>query len=40
MYIVQKIVNKYNGTIVLESQENKGTTVTIRFPGTEFIKEE
>ncbi|MBI5658725.1 MAG: PAS domain S-box protein [Nitrosomonadales bacterium] len=32
MYIVQKIVNKYNGTIALESQESKGTTVTIRFP--------
>ncbi|MBI4936738.1 MAG: PAS domain S-box protein [Nitrosomonadales bacterium] len=40
MYIVQKIVNKYNGTIALESQENKGTTVTIRFPGAETIKEE
>lgn len=35
MYIVQKIVNKYNGTITLESQENKGTAVTIRFPGIE-----
>jgi len=35
MYIVQKIVNKYNGTITLESMENKGTTVTIRFPGIE-----
>ncbi|MFZ2301539.1 MAG: ATP-binding protein [Gallionella sp.] len=35
MYIVQKIVNKYNGTITLESVENKGTTVTIRFPGIE-----
>jgi PAS domain S-box-containing protein len=32
MYIVQKIVNKYNGTITLESQVGKGTTVTIRFP--------
>ena len=33
MYIVQKIVNKYNGDIALESQVDKGTTVTIRFPG-------
>jgi len=35
MYIVQKIVNKYNGTVSLKSFENKGTTVTIRFPGIE-----
>jgi PAS domain S-box-containing protein len=40
MYIVQKIVNKYNGTIALESQQNKGTTVTIRFPGAETNREE
>lgn len=33
MFIVQKIVNKYNGAITLESQVGKGTTVTIRFPG-------
>ncbi|MDP2759369.1 MAG: ATP-binding protein [Sideroxyarcus sp.] len=32
MYIVQKIVNKYNGAITLESEVGKGTTVTIRFP--------
>ncbi|MDE2118332.1 MAG: PAS domain S-box protein, partial [Betaproteobacteria bacterium] len=32
MYIVQKIVNKYNGIITLESEVGKGTTVTIRFP--------
>lgn len=32
MYIVKKIVNKYNGAITLESEVGKGTTVTIRFP--------
>lgn len=32
MFIVQKIINKYNGTINLESQVGKGTTVTIQFP--------
>jgi signal transduction histidine kinase len=37
MYIVQKIVNKYNGAITLESQVDKGTTVTIRFPGVKPI---
>lgn len=37
MYIVQKIVNKYNGTITLESEVGKGTTVTIRFPGVKPI---
>ncbi len=37
MFIVQKIVNKYNGAIMLESQVGKGTTVTIRFPGVEPI---
>ncbi len=37
MFIVQKIVNKYNGAITLESQVGKGTTVTIRFPGVEPI---
>lgn len=37
MYIVQKIVNKYNGTIALESQKNKGTTVTVMFPCVEPI---
>ena len=35
MYIVQKIINKYNGTITLKSQEGQGTTVTFRFPGVE-----
>lgn len=39
MYIVQKIVNKYNGIIMLKSYENKGTTVIIRFPCVEHIKE-
>lgn len=37
MFIVRKIVNKYNGSITLESQIDKGTTVTIRFPGAEPI---
>ncbi|MDH4234536.1 MAG: ATP-binding protein [Gallionella sp.] len=37
MFIVQKIVTKYNGLITLESQVDKGTTVTIRFPGAEPI---
>lgn len=34
MFIVRKIVNKYNGTITLESQVGKGTTVIIQFPAT------
>ncbi len=38
MYIVQKIVNKYNGGITLESEVDKGTTVTIRFPSAEPIQ--
>ncbi|MDP2758906.1 MAG: ATP-binding protein [Sideroxyarcus sp.] len=37
MYIVQKIVNKYDGTITLESEADKGTTVTIRLPGVKSI---
>ncbi len=37
MYIVQKIVNKYNGSVTLESQVGEGTTVTIRFPGVKTI---
>ncbi|TAN83861.1 MAG: HAMP domain-containing protein [Gallionella sp.] len=37
MFIVRKIVTKYNGSITLESQVDKGTTVTIRFPGVEPI---
>ncbi len=37
MFIVQKIVNKYNGAITLESQAGKGTAVTIRFPGVEPV---
>jgi signal transduction histidine kinase len=32
MYIVKKIVNKYDGTITLESEVGEGTTVMIRFP--------
>ncbi|MFQ5356412.1 MAG: sensor histidine kinase, partial [Mariprofundaceae bacterium] len=35
MYIVQKIVNQYGGTITLESKEGKGTTFIIRFPACE-----
>jgi len=37
MYIVRKIVNKYNGTITLASEVGKGTTVTIRLPGVKPI---
>jgi signal transduction histidine kinase len=32
MYVVQNIIQKYNGTISLESQEGKGTEFTIQFP--------
>jgi signal transduction histidine kinase len=35
MYIVQKIVNQYGGTITLESEEGKGTAFTIQFPARE-----
>jgi signal transduction histidine kinase len=32
LYIVQKIVEKYAGTIVFESEKGKGTLCTIQFP--------
>jgi signal transduction histidine kinase len=32
MYVVQNIIQKYNGTISLESQEGKGAEFTIKFP--------
>jgi C4-dicarboxylate-specific signal transduction histidine kinase len=32
LYIVQQIVNKYAGTITLESKEGRGTVCTIQFP--------
>lgn len=32
LYITQQIVQKYDGTISVESQEGVGTTVTIQFP--------
>jgi len=32
MYVVQNIIQKYNGTISLESEEGKGTEFTIQFP--------
>ncbi|MDX8403256.1 MAG: ATP-binding protein [Mariprofundaceae bacterium] len=35
MYIVQKIVNQYGGTITLETEEGKGTTFIIQFPARE-----
>jgi len=35
MYIVQQIVNKYDGAISVESEEGKGATFTIRFPAVE-----
>ena len=37
MYIVRKIVNKYNGTVALASEVGKGTTVTILLPGVKSI---
>ncbi len=40
MYIVQKIVNQYDGTISVESEEGKGTTFTIQFPARESDKPE
>lgn len=39
MYIVQKIVDKYNGHVTVESQEHKGTTVTISFPVSKSTEE-
>lgn len=38
MYIVQKIINKYEGAITLDSEVGKGTTVTIRFPGVQPVQ--
>jgi len=38
MYIVQKIVNQYDGTISIESEEGKGTAFTIQFPARESDK--
>jgi PAS domain S-box-containing protein len=35
MYVVQNIIQKYNGTITLESEEGVGTEFTIKFPGVE-----
>ncbi len=35
LYIVQQIVNKYDGTISVESQKGVGTTFTIQFPVAE-----
>jgi signal transduction histidine kinase len=32
LYIVRQIVEKYAGTIVFESEKNKGTLCTIQFP--------
>lgn len=40
MYIVQKIVNRYDGTISVESEEGKGTAFTIQFPARESDKPE
>lgn len=39
MYIVQKIVDKYNGHVTIESQERKGTIVTISFPASKPTEE-
>jgi len=35
MYIVQKIVQKYDGDIIIDSEVDKGTTFTITFPACE-----
>jgi len=40
MYIVQKIIKKYNGDIAVESEEGEGTTFTITFPVIEPAKPE
>lgn len=32
LYVVQKIINKYSGTIAFESREGKGTVCIIEFP--------
>ncbi len=32
LYIVQKIIKKYQGSIEIESSEGKGTSVTLKFP--------
>lgn len=32
LYIAREVVNKLQGSIALEAQPNKGTTVTLRFP--------
>jgi signal transduction histidine kinase len=38
--IVQKIVVKYKGTIIVESEEAKGTTFQVRFPAANTSAEE
>ena len=39
MFVVQTIINKYQGTITLESQVGVGTEFTICFPGHEPVTE-
>ncbi|OHC75004.1 MAG: hypothetical protein A3G18_02230 [Rhodospirillales bacterium RIFCSPLOWO2_12_FULL_58_28] len=40
LYVVQKIINKYSGTIAFESREGKGTVCTIKFPVEGKLTEE
>lgn len=34
LYIAKQIIEEHNGNIVVKSQPNKGTTVTLELPKT------